>query len=375
VIAGAAAVVAVAALGATRLHVDTTFKRQFPASHPVRRADDLLGRTFSGTNTLVFLVDGPVDGALHEPAALRAIDDLQRFLETDPAVGKTLSIVDYVKEIHRALNGGDAAIPERADLVSQYLLLYAMSGGPEDLDSQIDPAHRRAAVRAFVRTDSTEHAEHLLSRVRAHVAATFPPGYRVQYSGTIASTAALTETMVHGKVLNMLQIAVIIVLVSALVLRSLVGGLLIATPLAVAVLVNFGVMGFAGIPLDVITSPIAAMAVGIGSDYAIYFLFRFREELPTSRTPALALAATMQTSGKAIAYVSSAIAGGYLVLCVSGFVFHLELGALVALAMVVSSLAAITLLPALALVLEPAFLFAAAPRTAAASVVPTRRAS
>jgi predicted RND superfamily exporter protein len=123
------------------------------------------------------------------------------------------------------------------------------------------------------------------------------------------------------------------------------------------VLVNFGLMGLTGIPLDIMTSPIAAMAVGIGSDYAIYFLFRFREELGRSRTPALALASTMQTSGKAIVYVSSAIAGGYLVLCTSGFVFHVELAVLVALSMIVSSLAAVTLLPALVLITRPAFLF------------------
>ena len=70
--------------------------------------------------------------------------------------------------------------------------------------------------------------------------------------------------------------------------------------LAVAVLINFGVMGFLRIPLDIMTSPIAAMAVGIGSDYAVYFLFRLREELSVSRTVDLALASTMQTSGKAI---------------------------------------------------------------------------
>jgi predicted RND superfamily exporter protein len=67
-------------------------------------------------------------------------------------------------------------------------------------------------------------------------------------------------------------------------------------------------------------------------------------------------------------YVSSAIAGGYLVLCISGFVFHLELGGLVALAMITSSIAAVTVLPALALLLRPAFLFGrrvdAAPPTA-----------
>jgi len=360
IVMGSGALVLVAIVGAVRIHVDTTFKRQFPSSHPVRAADDILSRTFSGTNTLVFLVEGPREGSLHDPVALTAIAQLQRFVEADPDVGKTLSVVDYLSEMHRAMTGappGPVVIPPSSELVGQYLFLYSMSGGPEDLNSQIDVEHRRAAVRVFLRNDSTDYGEHLLDRVRAEVARVLPPGFAVHYSGTIASSAALTEAMVHGKMLNMMQIGAIIVLVSGLVLQSLVGGLLVATPLALAVLMNFAVMGFAGIPLDVITSPIAAMAVGIGSDYAVYFLFRLREELASSRTDTLALASTMQSCGKAIVYVSSAIAGGYLVLCASGFVFHIELGLLVALAMVVSSLGAITLLPALALLIRPAFLF------------------
>lgn len=79
----------------------------------------------------------------------------------------------------------------------------------------------------------------------------------------------------------------------------------------------------------------------------------------------------MQSSGKAIVYVSSAIAGGYLVLCASGFVFHIELGVLVALAMIVSSLGAITVLPALALLVRPAFLFARATADGAATTPQT----
>lgn len=360
VVATSAAIVLLAVLGASRIHVDTTFKRQFPRSHPVRIADDMLARAFSGTNTLVFLIEGPSDGSLENPIALDAIAKLQRFVESDPDVGKSLSIVDYLSEMHRVLTGSTqthVVAPPTTELATQYLFLYSISGGPEDLNSQIDLEHRRAAVRVFLRNDSTEYGETLLARVRGYAATILPPGYTIRYSGTIASSAALTEAMVHGKVMNMAQIGAIIIIVSGLVLRSLTGGFLVATPLAVAVLVNFAFMGASGIPLDVITSPIAAMAVGIGSDYAVYFLFRFREELATSRTAELALASTMQSSGKAIVYVSSAIAGGYLVLCVSGFVFHIELGLLVALAMVISSLAAITLLPALALILRPPFLF------------------
>lgn len=361
VIAVTAVLLLLAAVAATRIHVDTSFKRQFGDRHPVRQDDAVLNRTFAGTNTLIFLVEGDRDEALHDPAALAAIADLQRAVEQDPAVGKTLSIVDLLREMHRALHGGDPAtapIPSTPELVSQYLFLYGLSGEPQDLDSQIDPLHRSAAVRVFLHQDSTEYGEHLLARVRDHVAKTFPPGLTVRYSGTVASNGALTETMVRGKALNMLQIALIIVTISAVVFRSLLAGLLVATPLAAAVLVNFGIMGALGVPLDVVTAPIAAMAVGIGSDYAIYFLFRLREETERTSDLAHALRRTMLTSGKAIVYVSSAIAGGYLVLVTSGFVFHIELGVLVALAMIVSSLAALTLMPALVLVLRPAFLFA-----------------
>ncbi len=354
---------ALAMLAATRLRVDTSFKRQFGVSHPMRIADDTLNARFGGTNTLIFLIESPSEGGLHDPGLLTAIDKLQRFLESDPAVGKTSSIVDFLREMHRALHGGNpayAVIPPSADLVSQYLFLYSMSGGPEDLNSQIDPDHRRAAVRTFLRQDSTHYGEGLIARARAHIAQNFPPGVVVRYSGTIASNAALTEVMVRGKVLNMLQITAIIIVVAGLVMRSIIAGVLIAAPLAMAVIANFAIMGLFGIPLDIGTSPTAAMSVGIGADYAIYFVSRFREEIAASGTRALALASTLRTSGKAIVYVSSAVAGGYLVLCISGFVYQIELAVMVAFAMLVSSLAAITLLPALLLLVEPKFLSARA---------------
>ncbi len=361
VIAASLALVVVAAAAATRIHVDTALKRQFRQHDPVRVDDTTMNATFAGTNTLVFLVSGPADGALENPEALEAMRALQQFLERDPHVGRTSSIADLISEMNRALNGGDerkAVIPSSRELIAQYFFLYSLSGGPEDLDSQIDPEHRTAPIRTFMKDDSTEYAQALISSVRAFVAERFPTGYSVAYSGTNASNAALTEVLVRGKLLNMVQISGIITLVAGIMLQSAVGGLLVAAPLLMAVVVNLGVMGFVGVPLDIVTAPIAAMAVGIGADYGIYFIARFREELATSATPALALASALRTSGKAIVFVSSAIAGGYLVLCVSGFVYHVELGTMVALAMLVSSAASISLLPALILVGRPRFLFA-----------------
>jgi predicted RND superfamily exporter protein len=114
-----------------------------------------------------------------------------------------------------------------------------------------------------------------------------------------------------------------------------------------AVTINFGLMGALDIPLDMATATISAMAVGIGADYAVYFLSRVREELGRSGDLDRALATTYETSGKAVVFVSSAVALGYSTLCLSGFAAHVRLGGLVAVAMVSSALATLTILPAL----------------------------
>jgi len=355
-----AVVVASVAL-ASRVTVDTSIKREFSRQDLVRMDDAAINERFAGTNTLVLLVEGPAEGSLEEPAVLRAIDELERRLEREPGVGSVISYVDHLERVHRAMTADDpgaGAVPATRELAAQYLFLYSLSGGDGDLDTILDPSHQRAKVRVLVHDDSTRYGLELLAKAQAIVRRTFPPGYRVRYTGTLASTAAATEVMVHGKMQNILQIATITVAVSALLLRSLVGGLLVAVPLALAVAVNFGVMGLLGIPLDTMTSAISAMAVGIGADYAMYFLFRTREELAAGADLPIALDRALTTSGKAVLFVSSAVAFGYATLCLSGFAVHVQLGSLVALAMVVSAGSALVLLPAIVACFRPAFLWA-----------------
>ncbi len=367
VLVGTLVILAACAFFATRVNVEQSMKRQFSETDVVRVDDAAINERFAGTNTLVLLVEAPAEGGLEEPAALRAIHDLERRLEKEPGVGSAISFVDYLTRLHRAMTADDSAagvVPATRDLAAQELFLYSLSGGDNDLDTMLDPSHTKAKVRLLVHEDSTRYGLDLLAKAQQMVAETFPPGYRVRYTGTLASTAAATEVMVHGKIRNILQIAVITVAISALLLRSLVGGLLVAVPLALAVAVNFGVMGLLGIPLDTMTSAISAMAVGIGADYAMYFLFRTREELATEPDLQTALERSLATSGKAVLFVSSAVAFGYATLCLSGFAVHVQLGALVALAMLVSSASALIVLPAIIARFRPAFLWTGAPPAA-----------
>ncbi|NOZ56782.1 MAG: MMPL family transporter, partial [Calditrichaeota bacterium] len=146
-----------------------------------------------------------------------------------------------------------------------------------------------------------------------------------------------------------LALAFVLVLL-AVQFRSLKFGLIGVSPLVLTLLVNFGVMGYGHIPLDDATLMIAPLAIGIGVDYAIHFTSRFRRELARHARVADALLETYRTTGVAILINALSVGLGFVVLLFGDVVPVQRFGLLVALAMLVSAGAALTLLPALLLV-------------------------
>jgi predicted RND superfamily exporter protein len=164
--------------------------------------------------------------------------------------------------------------------------------------------------------------------------------------------------MVHGKILNILQIGAVVFVISALVFRSFVAGFLVLVPLLIAVIANFGTIGWSGMLLNIPTSLTSAMAVGIGADYAIYLIYRLREELANGNDEVTATHRVLASAGTATLFVATAIAAGYGVLLLSfGFYIHIWMAILIAVAMMVSAFAALLLIPALILSFRPNFIF------------------
>jgi hypothetical protein len=103
-----------------------------------------------------------------------------------------------------------------------------------------------------------------------------------------------------------------------------------------------------GVNLDIATAMIASMALGIGIDYAIHFVTRYRIEVfLKNKQPDEAIAETIHTTGRAIIFNALAVAAGFLVLIFSHFIPIMNIGWLVAATMIISSLVTIVLLPAL----------------------------
>jgi predicted RND superfamily exporter protein len=372
VLAASACFLALAAGGAMRVRVDNSLRSYFWASVPARVDDRVLNAELAGNNVLQVIVRGRTDDAIKSPAVLNAMAATQRFLDAEPAVGKTISLVDFIRTIDRAMNADanpDRPLPANQDLIAQYLLLYSMSGDPTDFDSYVDSGYRGAVITAYLKEESSAYLERLSQRLRAFVAKTFPTNIDVDIGGNVMSPVAINQVLVSGKLLNIAQIALAVFLVSTLLFRSAIGGAMVLVPLVMAGAANFGLMGWSGIPLQIATATVSAIAVGIGADYAIYMLYRIREEARLT-TPEAAIERSLASAGRAVMFVATAIAGGYAVMMLSkGFLVHFWLGLLISLAMLVSAAAALTSLPALAAVLRPRFLFdrGQAPARAAAT--------
>jgi predicted RND superfamily exporter protein len=366
-VVGGLVALAVVGAGTLFLRVDNNFRLYHKPQSALRVHDRVLNETFGGTNTIQFLVQTSQPDSLKDPQVLQGIADLQAFFESQPNVGKTQSIADLIKRMNQAMHGDDPdyyAIPESRELIAQYLFLYSLSGDPQDFDSFVDNDYRRAVVWTYFKDDSTTYADAVAKKAQALVARSFPPGVTVSMGGTLPDAVALNEVIVSDKFRNMAQMALVVFVLGAIVFRSLAGGLFVVTPLLAVALANFGVMGWLNTPLDISAMISAALAIGIGADYEIYLLYRFREELARSGDVLAATRDSLLTSGKAVLFVAISIIGGYSVLQFSDFAFFNQISNMVMATMAVSAFFALFFLRALMMIFKPRFVFGRPPQAA-----------
>ncbi len=348
---------------ATQVPIANSLRSLFFERTDLRRDDAVLNEKFGGTSTLNLLITTQKPGGLKNPEVMRAIDGLQSKLKEHPMVGRTESYVDYVKGMRRSFYGGnraEAQVPATREEAAQFLFLYSVSGNPDDFKRVADISFQHAVLMTFLKSDATELGEELISVVQAYAAEHFPADVSIGIAGSVPVTLALNQVIIRGKLQNIAQMIIICFLMAALVFKSFTAGLFVLIPLLIAVAWNFGFLGLTGIPLGVSTAAASAMAVGLGADYAIYILYRLRDELSVNRHLERVVKVTLTTAGRAIFLVASAFGVGTFLVAFSGYYLHIE-GILMPLAMLTSALSAVIILPSLVMVFRPKFMFRVRP--------------
>jgi predicted RND superfamily exporter protein len=353
---GSGVLLALALAGAVQIRTYGSTREYMPEQSTPRLHLEEIERHFDGTVTMTMLYEGPA-GSAKSMEVLRHMAALQQELEKNPLVLRTASFADLVKTLHETFNPEDPEpyrIPDTQELISQLVFL----GDSPAFERFTDREQSKALLMAYLRDDDSALVGPLVRHVEDWVADHPLPDTKVLVAGGVGpSVLAINEHTTWGKLLNMVSVMATIYLVSSIALGSPLAGLYVVSPIAATVLVLFGLLGWSGIRLDMGSATTISMAAGVGADYAIYFLYRLREEFRRTHSDAEAMHVAMQTSGRAILFVAMSIAAGFAVLGITEYFGLWLFGVGMPLAMLVSSLASLSIMPALAMRTRPRFIF------------------
>lgn len=242
---------------------------------------------------------------------------------------------------------------ELSDLVSQYLLLF--SGSLDRFaDDQLSPKSIRVMIQ--LRTHSSEAVNGIVVDAQNFAENHFPEGYTVYATGSAEMQFVMTNLIVSSQLFSLLFSLLSVFVVISIYFRSAWAGLLGAVPLGLTILLNYMVMGFVGISLDLITSIIASVAIGVGIDYTIHFLTTYKNERALSDDLNKVTCNTFAKSGRGIVTNAIAVGLGFLVLVFSEFIVLRYIGILVSVVMFTSSMLAMTVIPGFLVIFDPKFI-------------------
>ena len=360
VIVLAFSLLAVGGWGASQVTINERSIENFNPSEPIVLADRTINSIMDGAYFLDVVVETPEKDDLHKPENLRKLEELQAFLESLPHVSGSFSIAESVRLMHRAVNEDRPeayVIPDDAFLISQLYLLYSASASPTDFEEQIDSNYQRALVRAYADEGQYLTNKELFPAIDRYLSEKFNTDeIKGLPTGRLHVDYNLISLIQSNHVISVVLAMLAVYAMAAIVFRSFLGGLLAVLPVTVGVAVVYAIMGFGGIWVGIGTSMFAAIAIGLGVDFAIHTLDRLRDLVREAGFSRESLLKLYPNTGRALFFNFLAVGGAFGVLFLSDVPPLLRFGLLVAAAVTAAFVASMTLLPALVITLKPAFL-------------------
>ncbi len=346
-----------AVVGLASIRVNNNMVHWFKAGSEVRTADRVLNERLGGTSTGYLVVQGKAEDAMKDSGVLRGIEGLQRELEKDPLVGKTFSVVDYVKRINRVLHEDDPAfdrVPGTAEEVGQYIFLFGTSAKPSDLDNVVDYPFQKANIHLQLKSWDAGVMREVVRRAEAHLAAhPLPGGAAVRPAGIAYFNLVWSDEVLWGMLESFLAGLVLVLVLLVVQMRSLLWGVLSFLPLLFTIALIYGAVGLVGKDFDMPVAVLSTLSLGMAIDFAIHFVGRFQKRYREDPRLHEALVWTVARPGKGIFLNAVLFALGFAVMVFADLTPYITVGVIMAAVMLLSALMSVVYLPGLIHVFSP----------------------
>jgi len=240
-----------------------------------------------------------------QPENLRKLEQLEDLINTYPLTKRTNSILDILKDLNQTLNDGDKAyyrIPATEEEVAQMLVLYENAGGSET-EYWMDYGYKRLRMMVEISDFNSAEVERELNDIAKQTATMFP-GITVTAVGNIPQYTTMMQYLVRGQMLSFIISVLIIAIILMIAFQSVRVGLIGLIPNLMPAIFVGGFMGWAGIPLDMMTATLIPMMLGMAVDDTIHFINHSKLEFDRTPNYSVAIRRTFRIVGVAIVTTS-----------------------------------------------------------------------
>jgi predicted RND superfamily exporter protein len=338
----------VSIVGVIKINREVNILDYFKPEAQIRKTEEMLKKNFGGSLPLYVVVKGDIQ----DPNVLKKMKEVENFLESFGDVHNPLSIVDVIEEMNFVMGEG-RDVPDTREKVSN--LIFLIEG--EEIFSQLVSSEKdEAIIQANVTYVNSNRISEIVNGLENYFGKINGFDFSVKQTGMPLIYKHLDDAIIKSQIQSLILALIFVFVIISFQLSSIIGGLLGIVPVSLTILVVYGFMGYAGIPLDIATVLIASVSIGMGIDYAIHFFNRLKMELKEGVSIEQGLSRVLGTTGVAILINALSVSLGFLVLVFSSVVPLQRFGVMILLTMVLSAGATLVLLPAIILTFKPRFL-------------------
>ncbi len=317
--------------GLGKIRLDDDFVRYFDDRFEYRVASDFAEERLTGLNIMEFDLETGVDGGVYTAEYQHFLADFTGWLGEQKGVASIADISEITRRIHTAMRVADEparnGIPDNADLISQYFLLYELSlPYGASITDRINVSRSASRVTIIMQGLTSGEIRQLHERATGWLAQHAPGQAATTGISINVLFAYLSNDNIRSMITGTFVSILIIGLIIAFALRSFAfGALSLATNLLPAI-IGFGLWGYLIQDIGIAGAVITTMTLGIVVDDTIHFLMKYRRQRAAGASPAAAIEAVFSTVGVAMVITSVSLAAGFIVLSLSGFQINRSLG-------------------------------------------------
>jgi len=330
----------------------------WPNSQYNRDATDI-NRQFQGSDRMFVVVAGKEKGAMREPEVLESMAHFQRYMESQPEVGGSISLADILPQVRRVLREGNPMYGELgvdAGENGELTYMFVSGSDPGDMARYADSDALNGAVTLFFRDHQGETIRTAVARVQDYVKQN--PIEKADYllaGGLVGVLAAVNEIILAGQIEAIALALLVLVVCCTVCFRSMVAGVFFMIPVMLSNTITFSYMAYNGIGMNINTLPVVALGIGLGVDYTFYIVDGIREELHLHDNVEQAILHCLKSQGRGVLLTALTLITSVGVWSFSSLRLQADMGLLIALWLFISAFSALFIMPAIVYVFRPVF--------------------